>query len=84
MQIRRARPEDADVLTEIAHAAKRHWGYPESWIAVWRDLLTMRPEFIDANISYCAIEDGCPVGFYVLTTEADGTHLDHPWILPEA
>jgi GNAT superfamily N-acetyltransferase len=84
MQIVRARPEDADALTEIAFAAKRHWGYPERWIEAWREILTMRPEFIAANIAYCAIEENDAVGFYVLTTEGDGLHLDHLWIVPHA
>jgi GNAT superfamily N-acetyltransferase len=84
MQIVRAKPEDADALTHIAHAAKRHWGYSERWIAAWRDILTMRPEFIAANVAYCATEEGRVVGFYVLTTEHDGIHLDHLWIIPAA
>ena len=49
MQIIRAKPEDADTLTKISFAAKRHWGYPERWIEAWSDILTMRPEFIAAN-----------------------------------
>jgi GNAT superfamily N-acetyltransferase len=84
MQIVRAKPEDAEALTEIAHAAKRHWGYPERWIESWREILTMRPEFIAANVTYSAIEEGCPVGFYLLTTEDDDMHLDHLWIAPPA
>ncbi|MFL6590254.1 MAG: GNAT family N-acetyltransferase [Chthoniobacterales bacterium] len=84
MKIVRAKPEDAEALTHIAHAAKRHWGYPETWIAAWRDILTMNPEFIVGNISYCAIEADGAVGFYVLTTESDGLHLDHLWVQPEA
>ena len=84
MQIVRANAEDADALTEIAFAAKRHWGYPERWIQEWRDILTMRPEFIAANVAYCAIEENQAVGFYVLTTEDDGLHLDHLWIVPSA
>jgi GNAT superfamily N-acetyltransferase len=84
MKIVRAKPEDADALTSIAHAAKRHWGYPERWIAVWHDILTMRPEFIAANVAYCAMEDDRIVGFYVLTRENDGVHLDHLWIIPAA
>jgi len=84
MQIIRAQPEDADVLTEIAHAAKRHWGYPERWIQTWRDILTMRPEFIAENVAYSAIEESRAVGFYLLTTEDDGLHLDHLWIAPHA
>src|SRR4051812_36609225 len=84
MMIVRARPEYAQALTEIAHAAKRHWGYPENWIAAWREILTMRPEFIAANLGYVAVEEERMVGFYVLTTEEDGIHLDHLWILPAA
>jgi GNAT superfamily N-acetyltransferase len=84
MQIVRARSQDADALTEIAHAAKRHWGYPERWMQSWRDILTMRPEFIAANATYSAIEDGRAVGFYLLTNEGDGLHLDHLWIAPHA
>jgi GNAT superfamily N-acetyltransferase len=84
MQITRAKPQDANELTEIAHAAKRHWGYPERWIESWRDILTMRPEFIAANVAYAAIEQDRAVGFYLMTTESDGMHLDHLWIAPHA
>ena len=84
MQITRAKAEDADLLTEIAFSAKRHWGYPERWIQTWREILTMHPEFIAANVAYFAMEDDRAVGFYVLTTENDGMHLDHLWILPHA
>jgi GNAT superfamily N-acetyltransferase len=84
MEFARARPEDAETLTAIAQAAKRYWGYPESWIEAWRDILTMRPEFIAANVAWSAVEAGRIIGFYVLTTEADGIHLDHLWIVPAA
>jgi|SRR2546423_2190732 len=83
-QIFRAKPEDAEALTEIAHAAKRYWGYPQSWIAAWRDILTMRPEFLGANIAFIAVEEQRPVGFYVLMTQGDGIHLDHLWVVPSA
>ena len=78
----RATSNDAEALTEIAHAAKRHWGYPEPWIVAWRDTLTMGPEFITTNVAYMAVENDRPVGFYVLTKEPDGLHFDHLWVLP--
>ena len=83
MQITRARPEDADALTEIAFAAKRHWGYPERWIQLWRDVLTVTPEFVAANPTFSAIEDDRIVGFSSLTTKPrpDLTHL---WVMPSA
>lgn len=84
MEIVRAKPEAAPVLTGIAFAAKRHWGYPERWIESWCDVLTMQPEFIAANLAYSAVEHDRALGFYVLTTENDGVHLDHLWIAPPA
>ncbi len=84
MDIIRATPADAALLTEIAYAAKRHWGYPERWIESWSDTLTIRAEFIAANVAYCAMEDGRAVGFYLLTSESDGLHLDHLWVAPRA
>jgi GNAT superfamily N-acetyltransferase len=44
----------------------------------------MRPDFLAGNVAYSAIEDDAPVGFYVLTQESDGMHLDHLWIIPAA
>jgi len=44
LHIRRAVPAEAGLLTEIAHAAKRHWGYPENWIRRWKSDLTITPE----------------------------------------
>ena len=40
LHVRRAMPDEAEALTEIAHAAKRHWGYPENWIERWKANLT--------------------------------------------
>lgn len=42
----RALPAEASILTDIAFAAKRHWGYPEAWIAQWRSALTITPQQI--------------------------------------
>lgn len=83
MQIVRAKPEDAAALTEIAFAAKRHWNYPERWIEIWRDILTVTPERVAANPTFAAIDDDRLVGFSSLTTKPrpDLTHL---WVLPSA
>src|SRR5688572_26980067 len=83
MQIIRAKPEEAATLTEIAFAAKRHWGYPESWIQLWADTLTVTPELITRNPTYSAIEDDRAVGFYSLTTQPR-PDLNHLWVLPDS
>ncbi len=83
MFIRRAKVEEAATLTEIALAAKRHWNYPEHWIELWRQELTVTSEFIKRHEVFIAIEHDQPVGFYALVTSDGITELDHLWVLPE-
>jgi predicted N-acetyltransferase YhbS len=83
VEIGRTQPSDADALTRIAFAAKRHWGYPERWIERWRQALTISPELIRRNETYAAIVEGQPVGFYVLVGEGRKIELEHLWVLPE-
>ena len=83
MQIVRARPEDAAALTQIAFAAKRHWGYPESWIESWREVLTVTPALVAENPTFAAMEDDFAIGFYSLTTKPR-PDLIHLWVLPAA
>src|SRR5258705_11031672 len=84
MHIVRAKPEDTAILTHIAVAAKRHWGYPETWMESWRGLLTIRPEFIASYEIYSAVIDGQSVGFYGLCCRGGKLHLEHLWVLPAA
>jgi GNAT superfamily N-acetyltransferase len=81
--IRRARPEEAEILTEIAHAAKRHWGYPERWIALWRDALTFTPSFIAQHPVYVATASERPIGCYAFGREGSTATLEHLWVHPE-
>ena len=80
--IRRADPEEAASLTTIAHDAKRHWGYPEHWIAHWQDDLTISPDFIAANQVYVAEREGDLLGFYALVIKNEKAELDHLWVAP--
>ena len=88
VQIRRARPNEADVLTEIAHAAKRHWGYPENWIEHWKADLTITPDFISHNEMYVAVSGeeivGCCAIVFSDSPAGDArAELEHMWIRPE-
>jgi GNAT superfamily N-acetyltransferase len=83
VEIRRATPDEADVLTEIAHAAKRHWGYPENWIQHWKADLTITPEFIDRNEVYVAINEEGIIGCCAIAFSESVAELEHMWIRPE-
>ncbi|HZR83043.1 MAG TPA: GNAT family N-acetyltransferase [Candidatus Binatia bacterium] len=80
--IRRACAEDASELTRVAFAAKRHWGYDESLIELWRRDLTVAPDAVERDPVYCATAGEAILGFYGLTREGDVFELDHLWVDP--
>ena len=82
LRIRRALPSEADALTQIAHDAKRHWGYPEHWIQHWQTDLTLSSDFISNNQVYVAEQDSGIVGFYDLILPGEKAELEHMWVAP--
>ncbi len=82
LTIRPAQTGEAESLTQIAHDAKRHWGYPEHWLKAWQDDLTILPDFVDRNPVYVAEIEGKVVGFYALILGNDKGELDHLWVAP--
>ena len=80
--IRPASAHEAPVLTQIAHDAKRHWGYPEHWIKHWESDLTISSDFIRDHHVYVAEEDGEIEGFYALSVTDSKAELEHMWVTP--
>ena len=83
IEIRRATPEEAATLTEISHAAKSHWGYPEHWIEHWQTDLTITAQFIAKNEVYVASQGEEISGFYALVAGEGNAELEHMWVRPE-
>ncbi|MEP6937310.1 MAG: GNAT family N-acetyltransferase [Chthoniobacterales bacterium] len=84
MKIVRASAEHAVELTDIAYRAKRHWGYSEEWIQRWRDVLTISPDFITREETYCAVEENAAIGCHALIRADTTLRLEHLWVLPRA
>jgi len=82
VKIRRASPEEAATLTQIAQDAKRHWGYPEHWIQHWQDQLTISPDLITNNQVYVAEHENGIAGFYALVLNGKRAELEHMWVAP--
>ena len=83
MKIREAKHEDAEKLSQIAFAAKSYWKYPERWLELWKDALTITPETILENEVFVMSEKGEIVGFYELIINKNSAELEHLWINPE-
>lgn len=81
--IRPVNPKEADVLSQIALAAKRHWGYPERWIEVWTPQLTFIPEYFESNESWVAVDGGKPVAFYTLLEANETASIENLWVTPK-
>lgn len=74
---------DTTELTEVAHAAKRHWGYPEEWIALWSDELTIRPDYLMRH-RVRVIRDGRILGWCATYRDDDDVAwLEACWVRPE-
>jgi len=81
--IRRVDPKEAELLTQIALSAKRHWGYPEQWMAIWAPQLTFTPEYFEAREGWAAVDGEKPVAFYTLEDANGVAWLENLWVLPE-
>ncbi len=77
-------PEDAAACTELAFKSKRGWGYPEEWIELWRDGLTVTPEFIRNSWSLATFDEtsGQLAGFVAVICDGVEAEVEHLWIDP--
>jgi len=86
-QITTAREYDRHVLTEIAFSAKRHWNYPEEWIQLWTDQLTISAPYIRDHYVFKLVEEASQeiVGFCALEHHriASSLEIAHAWIRPD-
>jgi ribosomal protein S18 acetylase RimI-like enzyme len=80
IQIRQADPKEANILTQIALAAKAHWGYPKHWIEMWTPELTFDASYFETNPSWVAIDDE---GFYTLLDHHGIAWIGNLWVMPE-
>jgi ribosomal protein S18 acetylase RimI-like enzyme len=83
ISIRRALPEEATTLSQIALAAKSHWGYPERWIELWKPQLTFRPDYFEENESWVAETDHLPIAFYTWLEKNESAWIENLWVSPK-
>ena len=76
-------PEQADRLSQIAFAAKAHWGYPERWLEIWKPQLTFSPEYFEEHESWMAVSEELPIGFYTLQERNQNGWLDNLFVVPD-
>lgn len=92
--IRPAKPSDCEALTAFSFASKRYWDYPDSYFDVWKNELTITPEYIKNNKVFAAIRDNAIIGYFSIAEVKEGFYsgsvyvekgfwLEHFFIAPE-
>jgi ribosomal protein S18 acetylase RimI-like enzyme len=82
ISIRRAKPEEADILSQIAIAAKGHWNYPKPWMQLWIPQLTFAPAYFEEHEGWAAELEGEVIAFYTLEERNGNAWLENIWVLP--
>ncbi|SDG33611.1 N-acetylglutamate synthase, GNAT family [Lentzea fradiae] len=81
--LRRARPDEAGVLSAVAQAAKAHWGYDEAFLESVREELTLTAADVESRRVVVAVLDGEVVGFYSLDGAPPHGELGNLWVRPD-
>jgi len=82
--IRAARPDEGELLREIAIAAKSHWGYNAEWVREWAARGDFSPQALRDLDVFVAEHDGRVVGWAAAMFAGDIWWLDDLWVVPEA
>jgi GNAT superfamily N-acetyltransferase len=82
-EIRDAREDEAEALSDIRVQSKGYWGYSQETLEAWRPAMKVSPNYIRTNAVRSIFLDGQLVGFYAVIRESED-YLDHLWLVPEA
>jgi len=86
MTIRKATPDEANLLNELFYRSKAHWGYDEAFMERVRHLIYIIPKQIAQSWVYVHEDEAARVvGFYMLLRGDDETtfHLEYLFIEPQ-
>jgi GNAT superfamily N-acetyltransferase len=82
VDIRRALPDEAGLLSALAMQAKAHWGYSAAALEGWRAELRITPEDISRFPTAVAEIAGEVAGFHMLRPDDSAIMLEHLWVRP--
>ncbi len=85
IRIRFATTDDSEILTDICFRAKAYWGYPQAFIDLWADELTISEQEIDRHLAFAALDEtGTIAGFTILNINPPMAEIEHLYVDPVA
>lgn len=82
LTLRRARPDEAGTLSDLALAAKGFWGYDVAFLEACRAELTFSPDDVARRRFVVAEVGGLVVGFYSVDGVPAVGELGNMWVRP--
>ena len=80
MEIIKADSGDHPELSRIARIAKKHWGYPEEWLDLWKEDLVITPDKIISFPTYKLCLEDQVIGFSSLNIDPECIEVLNMWI----
>jgi len=84
VELRPAALSDLALLSAIAQTAKAHWDYPQAWLDLWQDELTITAELLETLHIVVAQDQQQVLGFCGLETNGERGEILHLWVHPES
>lgn len=82
MNIRKALPEEAGALTDLALRSKASWGYDDAFMNAIRDDMIVTREYLEREYALVAEHDGNVVGYAIMRVDESGGYLRDLFIDP--
>jgi GNAT superfamily N-acetyltransferase len=80
--IRRARPEEAEALRELAHRSKAHWPYSAEFLAAVEPLLQLDASDVAAHEVWVLELGGVVMGWHRVMLHDERAELEDLWLEP--
>src|SRR5690554_4079611 len=80
IEFTKSKPDEAEILSDLAIESKGYWGYSREQLEVWRNDLRITPEYIAENTvrTICSETETERAGFFAIQQKEDAI-LDHLW-----
>lgn len=83
LNIRRAKADEYEILTDIAIKSEAYWGYDSDYMEKFKSIYNVSEEFIKNNPTVLIEEDNSIIGFYSLICKDNETSLEYFFIEPK-
>lgn len=70
VHIRRAKPDECELLSDFAVSSKRAWGYDDDFLIATRSDLVVTVDDIQKDDCFVAEQNGDVVGFYLIARDS--------------